>query len=366
MADSRIAPLGPHQTLFQPVFKANPSLQLSLRDSESARIALLKFRNNIEISKPTKFMLDGEIRVVGALLGKGNSKSIYDIGNNQVIAIPNSSYDYTQLDLKAYKKWCAVVEEESLMATSLQKVGLRVLAIKSSIIQFENESLLVMIAPSFASLEEIKGMQISDHRSGRAGTGNSMLFGTVKNLMNIDHLHALFTNIIQDVAVLIAHELAFEIRDAYNLVIEDTLQTPHKESPEYAADTHKLYSERHQKIRLFFYDLTGAKASTKFEAADITNISVDLSNKRIIAKAEFCLSEACVALYAGLTRYERLLFKKCGANFAERTVRANFLLIKSMLLDEVCRAVTKQLRKAEPVQSDDGQNLEPELKKRKF
>ncbi len=191
-------------------------------------------------------------------LGRGGFKCIYPIQPNKVITIRNiTGPDFVDLDMA--QRWCEAIVEEKLMSDRLRNLGLLTLDHQILEIKIKSYSLPVLYSSSFSSLQT-HGLQIRDTKNNYSCVGSSMLLGTLNNI-NPVFIKKLFEFILNDVACLVVNGISIGA-DSINTCIENTDQTAKIE------DTGKLvlFSERHQRIRLFLFDF-----SSKHHRLDFNN-----------------------------------------------------------------------------------------------
>lgn len=178
------------------------------------------------------------------ILSSGGSKSIYDLGDGNVIAVPRVNYEVWKRMVKEEEKACAEFLNIGLLASDQH----RCLAV------INNEKFLVLKMPNFKDMVK-KGIQVRG-QSSKDTYGETLLFGSQKNFLNLDYWHSIFQHLKQDIVTMLVNGL-FTGMDSNHIAIVNTEVTP-----QHDVDEPGLITERKQELRLFFFDFSH-KASEK-------------------------------------------------------------------------------------------------------
>ncbi len=229
--------------------------------------------------------INGENRLLNIpYIASGGSKRIYELDQDgwEVIALPSL------VDLMT---WERIVKEEYEISQKLKLEGFRTQDVEVIHVFFDGCP-YPMIALKMLNFKYLvnKGIQIRDSKNTIAmtaekkiadnenkhedfpdtcslfteeelkvvysvdGCGSSEIFSSLENLRSFEHWSRIFEDILPDITHYFSFGLSLENPDSWNLLIENTENTPNFDLNEM-----RLFIERSQHLRLFFFDFSSKK-----------------------------------------------------------------------------------------------------------
>ncbi|MBA2710624.1 MAG: hypothetical protein H0U57_08555 [Tatlockia sp.] len=172
-------------------------------------------------------------------LPSGGSKQIYNLDGKEVIALTGNS-EITR----------AYIQSEVDFSKQLREMGFRAQNYQMAEITIDNSEnrIPVLSMPSFQFLAE-QGQQIRDQKNQESSSGQSLVFGSLENMLSEEHWRQILTPLIQDMYLYFINGLDFH-GDAWNAVIVDTDETKDKK----ASTNSLVITDLAQEIHFYFFD----------------------------------------------------------------------------------------------------------------
>ncbi|MBA3535270.1 MAG: hypothetical protein H0T84_01460 [Tatlockia sp.] len=199
-----------------------------------------KEKNSQEPLSITLFRSDGSTTVFPECTKStsGGSKQIINLNDKEVIA-QVGNFENT----KAY------IQSEVDFSNRLRAIGLRAQHYQMAEILGENDTRIpVLIMPAFQFLVE-QGQQVRDQKNSESSAGESLVFGSLDNLVSEAHWRKILTPLAEDIVLYLINGFNFP-GDSWNSVIEDTAETPDRK----AQTDSLLFSDLAQEIHFYFFD----------------------------------------------------------------------------------------------------------------
>jgi hypothetical protein len=195
-------------------------------------------QNFVKVNPALTITIDNQVFKATPVLS--DSKTIYDLGNGYWLLV--SYGDHMKDDRR--------VQAECDYYNKMIQCGLRAPSFQKKIVSLEGRQDLISacMIPSFDSMLR-QGKQIRFDALTDLSRGHSLIFGSKDNVNDLAHWRAIFKGIKQDIVINLLNNFSFRLK-AFNIIIEDTVNTPQKVPDEKA----RVFSEMHQEMHLYFAD----------------------------------------------------------------------------------------------------------------
>ena len=223
--------------------------------------------NDVEI------VIEGKTYSACKKLISGGSKTIFDLGDGYVIGVILSSLVNRH----------QFIDTEVALSKKLLKLGLRAQEYEKITATINGKDVPVLRMPHFSALTS-RGMQVRDSKNAESSCGNSLIFGSLENLICPHHWDLILKDIAHEVAVYLLHQFDFH-SDSFNLVIEDT-QTTTTASTETKPT---VFTDLKQSLHLYFFDFS-SKSALYVETINYEFLELDETDESIIANEAAIIS----------------------------------------------------------------------------
>lgn len=203
------------------------------------------------------------------LLGNGDDKLVFDLGNGEAIALLNIETHGINIRI-----WNDLIKEEVMLSQKLRRLGLCTQAYEETTLYFDDYPTKALKMPNFVALAT-QGQQVRDIKNN-APYGTSLLFENRANLQSFEHWHKVLEGFQEDLIIYFSQNLVFG-GDTFNLAVVDSTETPAHDRTALA-----LFTERKQKVHFCFYDFFSKSREYKEIKYDFYNYLKGSLDKKFI------------------------------------------------------------------------------------
>jgi hypothetical protein len=201
-----------------------------------------------EAGAPVELWVEGEPHTIRTKKTEaGDSKAIYSLGAEHVLMLPSSEAKH--LLSSRLQEWESTITREVMGNRKLRARGLLAPELYPVQVRLGDGEISALVSRSFRSLLK-NGVEVRDRNHPGSRYGETMLFGTYKNLRDPEYHLKLYAPLIDDIAQLFLSNVAFDA-DSFNLAIQhpqpiNLVQKPSEEPQIISAES---------QLRLFPYDV---------------------------------------------------------------------------------------------------------------